>query len=1141
MIVIMALALLPPVFQPQDAAAATGTLTVPNEVLAQNQKTYTFTVPATTEIGSVSYSGKGTLTSKSLSGTTLSLTISGVAFTENVTASTNKSGDKLSRGPGNAIWRYADGKRWQINTYNKSTGTEMHYDVTGVNVGDGVPYEYPADYKSMTVTTLSHYTTAFATADDKKWVGDTTGQIYPVSDIDFSNWQMKSAAPDTTSKTTYPTNAVTFQRNSDGYNVYVDHLIHHDNIYDITAQAPSSIGTGGYVQGNNYAAPYIYVLGAKTKTVYQYGGTVTYTSKDDPVDPCKTNPNAPDCEQPAYNVTGDFDILPSSTLSWRDSFSLKPKNFVIPSPCVYKYHEYRIEKNGITWTSDRITSQSTTTSFSYTTYPFNLGIGYNYIQIKVTADCADSGWTAGKNVNFTSPSNNQPPQFNAGFFKEYNRTGFQPDYEVVVGSRLNLRIMQESFKDPPWPYDPDGDGISYTWQFAASSSAWIRSLPAEYGLYEHDEYFYNLLASELGSHSVRVVARDTFGAESSRIVSINVIPENPIPMIEGPTEVKENRPLPRPFDGSKSYSPMGRSIAEYIWENKKDQYTKVGTETIRLDVVDSAGLKSLYPATATLTVLPDDPPVGVLEVPPLGVRGGSFDIMNKSYSPDGDKMASITYRHKYDANHNGFDDDPWIPTVGEAAKTVLKPEKVGKYLFDAYVCEDWGKCAYASDTQAEDSRVIDVVNLAPSVSFKVEGKNEVPDPVNKYIVAASDIVNNWSLYDVNTTTPLTKKPQMWTTDNGKLLAGLGRGMEKQHTFYKSMGYGMGGFEGYALFQLQSDNGYGPNGISPYRALSVRDASRSGPILIPKTNYGQFTTGEDYTDLTVAQLGSNNGKNRIRTNEKYIIFSQTSSEYDYDSESYYSIDYIFALNKNRIPRYHKENVVTTNGCCSFNLKLTHYWDDPNPYDYIMKIPRFAEEQIPYYNYSDVRKSGWKAKADAGDYSGASQKVQNEFMKLVDYEITGSRIYAVYTGSKVKYGYYAEWSDGESYTAWVFENTNIRQLEVRIYDAFTGEYLGSSSEVNPVEYPIGNINFQLSLKGENLVVRTTDASQSYWEFDRSGVLVARGQTPLNPINVTYALRYYAWNGVQTGAEASYTCKFTSPVMLNWKDDKGNSYAY
>ncbi|PRX60961.1 hypothetical protein B0G52_12778 [Cohnella sp. SGD-V74] len=826
-------------------------------------------------------------------------------------------------------------------------------------------------------------------------------------------------------------------------------------------------------------------------------------------------------------VTGNFEILPSQTIKWRDSFSLKPKDFVIPPACKYLYHEYYFEKDGATWVSKRITSQTETTAFSYSSYPGILGVGTNFISIRVTADCGNSGWVNQKPLEITSPSDNRPPIFSVGFFKESNRTGTIPDHQVVINRPVNLRIIYNNMSNPPEPYDPDGDPITYTFLFSGSSSSWIRSLPEEYGLWEHSEAHYMLKATELGSHSITVIARDTFGAESRRTASINVIPENPIPVITGPTKVKENRPLPSPFSGERSYSPIGRSIAEYIWENKKDVYTTPGTETIRLEVVDSAGLRSEYAASHQLTVLPDEPPIGVLEVPPLGIRPSDFNIFNKSYSPDGDKIVSIQYRYKYDANNNGVFDEPWTEMLGgDLTKVVLRPQKVGKFLLDARVCEDWGKCAWASDTQPESSRIIDVVNLAPSVSFLIEGENEIPKPPTEDGIPVSQILE-WDLYDTNTTSKIVNSPFMWQKDGRSLLAGLGRGMESQTRTSSSVGFG-GGWDAQSGFAAISDNGLGPNGLSAYRAIASRD-SRSQPVLLPVKSSGwsstTYTTGEDYSQLQPATFNS-----KVRTNKTYLFFDHNR--------------HIFALNKSKIPSYHKDLVLTCGGttdmsqCNGYNWEqnLMHFWDGPNPYDFILNLDNLPANRytVPYFTESDKeRDSSWGTKAQNGNFSGASGTTANTVAPIF-YEIAGSRIYVVY--NRTTYAYYYR-SDEGSRT----DFGNNGHLDVHVYDAYTGEFLSSSYEkgeriASRANYTSLHVSDVL---GDDLILRSYTGRMLRYNRDGRNIMDKTVTLPTTVERIERKGR--AWNGaIYTEDPADFTCTWVN-ANYQFKDAEGNMYAY
>ncbi|MBW5447389.1 hypothetical protein GE107_15130 [Cohnella sp. CFH 77786] len=845
---------------------------------------------------------------------------------------------------------------------------------------------------------------------------------------------------------------------------------------------------------------------------YLYNDKQLYVEWGDP-DPTPTGSPSPS-SSPVLNVTGDFDILPSSTINWRDSFTLKPRDFVIPSACRYQSHQYLFQKDGYLWTSEKITSQTSSTTYSYSSYPAILGVGDNHISIKVVADCAESGWVAEKVLTINSPGDNQPPNFSAGFFKEYNRTGTMPDDEVAVGTRVNLRVFNAE--------DPDGDAISYTWLFSSSNSVWIRNLPTEYGAWEHDEAFYNLAANELGVHNVKVIARDAFGAESSRTVSLRIIPENPIPIIDGPAEVKENRPLPAPFDGSRSYSPMGRQITQYIWNNKKDKYTVPGTETIKLDVVDSAGLKSLSPAVANLTVIPDDPPIAVIEMEQLGIRSQSLHIVNKSNSPDGDKIVSARYRFRYDKDNNGFADDTWGSLLGDLAKGTMTPTKVGKYQIELTVTEDYGKTGTTTT-------VVDVVNLAPTVSFVVEGKNEQPVLENQ--VKASEIVKSWPLYNVNSTTAITNKPYMWSVDGDKLVAGLGKGMERQYSYPGSIYLGPGANDAQLAMPPLSDNGYGPNGLTAYRSLTSRDPGKSQPLLIPYKN-GKIVTepnSNDYDTLTPVVFDGYNSV-LLRSNKTYIYFKNG--------------DYLFALNKSKIGRYKSDTVMKVDHSGYYpkmDSYLTHDWLDGNPYDFVINLKDTPAPDImlPFYYESDLKDN--YDKIQKGDYSGARYtRVYDE--KPFAVEVSGSRIYLLYIKRDYMYEYKTS-SGGSDHWEIGYANGGPgykQYVDIQVFDAYAGRYLSSSYKLGErIEMP-GYGGWDFTVEGDHLVAFPKLTGTAY-KFDRQGKLVMKKEIPYPSRSVTYAPKSRMWNGaIVQGDPIALTCT-PNPTYAFWKDEESNYYKY
>jgi hypothetical protein len=463
-------------------------------------------------------------------------------------------------------------------------------------------------------------------------------------------------------------------------------------------------------------------------------------------DPCKTNPSAPGCQPgpstpPTYNITGDFDIVPDH-IEFRQSFALKPKNFVIPAVCTYKNHRYVIRRDGDYSLSDYVTNKDQTTSYTYSTYPIIIGVGYHQVSLKITAVCdgktIETDWIATKTLIVDGPTNNSPPVFDAGFFREPDLYSFEPLSYVAVNTRLNLRIINDPRTDPPKPYDPDGDPIYYTWDFAGSDSAWIRSLPSEYGAYPSDERHRYLVATELGRHCVKVTARDSYGASSTRNVCVNVVPENPIPVINGPNEVVEGRPLPKPFDGSNSFSPMGRSISEYIWGNLKNVYPTPGIEQITLEVVDSGGLRSRPEdkAVHNLVVKPDLPPVPVLQYVDIGVRRAVMHFSDQSYSPDGDRIVEKTVQLVYDRNNNGsFADDPkTLVTEDSNGNFTYTPTEVGRYAIIIHLKEDWGK-------EAEKEFPFTVVNQAPEADFSAVSVNPEPPVIRSVSPTMSTMMN----------------------------------------------------------------------------------------------------------------------------------------------------------------------------------------------------------------------------------------------------------------------------------------------------------------------------------------------------------------------------------------------------------------
>jgi hypothetical protein len=621
---------------------------------------------------------------------------------------------------------------------------------------------------------------------------------------------------------------------------------------------------------------------------------------------------------PVKTFTGDFDVLPP-VIDFRDPFELKPKDFVF-NGCTYDGHRYKIERGGSTVYTSWATSQSQVHSYSYSTYPSIIGIGTHLITLEIrTKDCG-SAETATHTLVVNGPSSNRPPEFEIGFVYPFNPT--KPVHEVVEGTVMHLIYIT----DPtvPTPYDPDGDPIEFLGFDFSESSNWAKTIPQNYS--EYGDGYHNIVMNGLGYHVVKASMRDAFGATTTRTTYIRVIPPNPIPVIDGPKEVKEGRPLPQPFSSAKSYSPAGRPINHAMdeWTNLKEVYTKPGKEIITLHVTDSIGLKSLEPAVHELTVLPDEPPVAKFEVEPRGIRGQTYYVYNKSYSPDGDKIVSVQYKMRYDDENNGFDDDPWTDMAGNMDRAAFKPNRVGKYQFYLKVCEDYGKC---DDTLSDpvEMTMIDILNLAPEVSFELEGKNPMPElPVGR-IYTPSEMFG-WPLREINSTNVLDGKRMRWSYSKTELFGKVGKKDEK---YYYHLLYTPSAVLSYnAPF---SDAGYGKNSYNVYRPIAGTDPNKtfSQPLLIPNPGTGEFRPVE-FTYLSAKRPEFTSSPTHI-----YINFR----------------DRFYALNKSKIGRYESESVLDNYGMVK---ELRHHLPDGSYYDYIIGDP-----PIRYYTETrDYRRNNWE---------------------------------------------------------------------------------------------------------------------------------------------------------------------------------------
>ncbi|MFD2672382.1 PKD domain-containing protein [Marinicrinis sediminis] len=807
-------------------------------------------------------------------------------------------------------------------------------------------------------------------------------------------------------------------------------------------------------------------------TAYFAEQNASVSAKVRVVDPDEPPPD-PDPD-PVY-ITGDFDIVPSE-IDWRDPFVFQPKD-IETGTCSYQSHQYRIQRGSSSYTTPNVSGETTNSAYSESTYPWIISIGSHQVSMKIIADCGESDWIGPKTLTVNGPADNRPPTFDLGWTTPGDWTLEGKQTEVVQGTHLDLVYLDE-----PAPADPDGDLIEdVIWDFS-SSNRWVKNIPNQYSAYTNG--YHQIEMNELGYQSACAIMRDEFGAESRKCTYVRVVPPNPIPVAQCPAEVKHNRPVDASLFGShQSYSPMGRAIdhTKDEWTNKKTTYTNPATdpiiERLQLHVYDAAGLKSLQPDECEITVLPDLPPLASLDVPPLGIRGQSYTIHNQSVSPDGDVIVSIQYRYKYDAHNNGFEDDNWTSLQGDLTQALFAPTEVGKYRFDATVCEDYGQC---DDTLSEDPALLtlDVVNQEPTVSFAVEGENPNPDLTIPDVYTGEDILKNWKLYSQGTAQQI-QPGVAWHSQNGSLSTGLGRLTEDQNFYEYNNGSRVD-----AYMMLVGNYGYGHNNISPYRSLLMPDDNRNQPLMY-KTLMGQYNVPR-YSEDKPSQ---------IKTNHSYLYFNH----YEDYGTTFGGQDY-YAIDKSKLVANNYEMNYVHGPAPHYLVQRAEHTYIDEPYAFILRSFDLDGKGPVYQTGRFEKYMDWYN----GDFHKANQikSYQMNEAQVQGYEVSDKTIYQLVQWSCsncTQYRYNPEYRYATD-TIW----------EIRAYDAFSGSFLGGTyadfGSLLPLQTNVYHSNsIDLSTIGDDVVLSyvsyeniTSYQSKKKMEMikiNRKGQVITSSSIPLS----------------------------------------------
>lgn len=403
-------------------------------------------------------------------------------------------------------------------------------------------------------------------------------------------------------------------------------------------------------------------------------------------------------------------------------------------------------------------------------YPGGIGSGKVNVFGSVLDNCGN--WHTIGNTDFTIGPEPPPEPLELEFKWFYSHDLNNPITRAALGETVAIKVTKAR--------DPQGMDVELSWDFTQSTS-WVASIPSMKNLRPpySQRTISGLLTADPAGDQLVCLTGSTKRSTLTVCEYLEVVPPNPIPVITGPTLVKENRPLPEPFRTDKSYSPVAGRTIDHKRDEKiglwADKYPTPGAYELQLHVYDNTGLKSLRPAKHTLTVFPDMPPIPQLQYQETIVRNQTIQLRNTSYSPDGDGIEVYRIHYGYDSQNNGTC-SPTTLLSDHGNNFPFSSDKVGKYCLKVYAKEpgEYGK-------SAEALYWIDVINDAPEATFTASGQAEEPMPVESHPVYVSDMMR-WPITTLDGASPGLYSGYTKTWRNTLISAGI------RETDYKGWGY-----------------------------------------------------------------------------------------------------------------------------------------------------------------------------------------------------------------------------------------------------------------------------------------------------------------------------------------------------------------
>ena len=685
-------------------------------------------VASTIQTGSFKYSGNNEIISSiSIENGKIKLKLKGNEKTETfqVRGTAGDFDKTFITVPGNSIWRYSDGRRWQINDWNSDTGITSSYNV---NATDSLtPSEEPPKRIVTTKSDVADPSTAI-------WYRNEANKV------SFSDIITSSIKPFILPLINGSGSAV-----YKGNQLVVTHTIPTSNF--APEKVPESFEKGPWVLGRLYYArvPYYFTANAKV-TTYSYAGVVSFDYKlsTEPtltgeVQLLKPNPN------PTQATGSDIPV----TLSLKGLLSAYADTSNIQE---WVFYAKESGNDGSLLTkkdySKVLTSTQTfdfkipksKTAASKFTQEYTLSVVVRFTKPIVTADgtissltqsfSASAGtYTGGPTTPPTAtptpaPSNLKPPVARISM----------PD-QVVAGEKFIVSGADS--------FDSDGTIVKYTWQHPNVQDAlYGKSSDTRYGLDSIDT-----------TQTITLTVTDNDGLTATTSRDIKVVAPAPAAKLQILGTLKENRKITL-HNASKNVSddfpiiPGKTRFTVSAVSGGTNTDIKVSGALVGADDVDIlikvagqyqatlyventagyTGMKSI-----TFTVEPDQAPVPYISMPytvyrdPTNGNKASITLEDLSISPDYDFLARRVWEYRYDSDNDGnFAEETWVLiSNGNLDRLNFYPTEVGRYEIRLTVKEEFGQPTIdefvtvndrkSADTATQNvtERIVTVLNRPP--------------------------------------------------------------------------------------------------------------------------------------------------------------------------------------------------------------------------------------------------------------------------------------------------------------------------------------------------------------------------------------------------------------------------------------------